>query len=257
MALGALSGSSASQRLTTQIVADTGRTRLISSVGSVADLHAVDPFGDPNLLEDADAAVWWCRFADRALVLGSHQPEPESLDPGVTTNEVVRRRSGGGAVLMVPDEMLWIDLLARPGVFAEDVHNSMIQAGSVWLTALVQCATNDDRGALGDLAVYEGRLRSGGWGELVCFAGLGPGEVTSSSSESSSKLVGLSQRRTRVGVRIQGAIHRRSSTVETAALFGQRPSLDDPRPAATLPQSISTLGLVNALHESLSAFVDG
>ena len=43
------------------------------------------------------------------------------------------------------------------------------------------------------------------WSELVCFAGIAPGEVLLDGV----KLVGLSQRRTRRGARFQCAVNRR------------------------------------------------
>ena len=48
-----------------------------------------------------------------------------------------------------------------------------------------------------DLSVHHGRLEATVFGDLICFAGLGPGEVCADGR----KLVGLAQRRTREGVR--------------------------------------------------------
>jgi lipoate---protein ligase len=70
------------------------------------------------------------------------------------------------------------------------------------------------------------------WSELVCFAGIGPGEVMLDGR----KLVGLSQRRTRDGVRIQGTLYTSSPTIDLAALL--RP----PRPPTPLP-TVATLTL--------------
>jgi lipoate-protein ligase A len=47
--------------------------------------------------------------------------------------------------------------------------------------------------------VHTGTLVSNEWSKLVCFAGLGPGEVVLDGQ----KVVGVSQRRTRVGARLQ------------------------------------------------------
>jgi hypothetical protein len=47
-------------------------------------------------------------------------------------------------------------------------------------------------------------MERGAWGQLVCFAGLGPGEVTAGLG--GAKVVGISQRRTRAGARFQCAV---------------------------------------------------
>ena len=64
------------------------------------------------------------------------------------------------------------------------------------------------------------------WSDLVCFAGLGPGEVLLDGR----KLVGLSQRRTRNGVRIQGTLYTAPPAIDLARLL--RP----PRPSTPLPE---------------------
>ena len=53
----------------------------------------------------------------RAIVLGSTQPVA-MVDQGVaaaTGTEVVRRRSGGGAVLLVPGDVTWGDVTIEVG----------------------------------------------------------------------------------------------------------------------------------------------
>jgi lipoate-protein ligase A len=52
---------------------------------------------------------------------------------------------------------------------------------------------------LSDLTVHRGRLALSRWGRLVCFAGVGAGEVLAGGR----KVVGISQRRTRHAVRFQ------------------------------------------------------
>ena len=53
--------------------------------------------------------------------------------------------------------------------------------------------------------VHTGAMRGGRWSRLVCFGGLGPGEVVVGGR----KLVGISQRRTRAVARFQCVVHRR------------------------------------------------
>jgi lipoate-protein ligase A len=84
------------------------------------------------------------------------------------------------------------------------------------------------------------------WCELVCFAGLGPGEV----SLAGTKLVGLSQRRTRNGIRIQGNLYTSPPAIDIADLL--RP----PRPDAPMPPvatlSVNPEELVGRLAAELS-----
>ena len=62
------------------------------------------------------------------------------------------------------------------------------------------------------------------WSKLVCFAGLGPGEV----SVGERKAVGISQRRTRVAARFQCALyHRWDPAALVAVLADPRPSADE------------------------------
>ena len=75
------------------------------------------------------------------------------------------------------------------------------------------------------------------WSALVCFAGLGPGEVTLDGQ----KLVGLSQRRTRDGVRIQGLLHRRSDLRSMRALF----AVELPTDALVEPACLPALDVVS------------
>jgi lipoate-protein ligase A len=181
--------------------------------GSVAELHARDPFADGPL---DGAQVWWCDFVDAAIVLGSAQ-RPDVLDADAVAAarlSIVRRRSGGGAVLLVPAAVVWIDLIMPTGTpgWTDDVRASMVRAGNAWRDAL----------ALPGLVVHDGEMATSDWSRLVCFAGVGPGEVLAGGR----KLVGLSQRRTRLGARIQGLVHTRPLVADTARYIaaGRRPT---------------------------------
>jgi len=211
----------------------------VARSGTVRELHELD-----LLAVAADAPrVWWLRPDDAAIVLGSRQhddlvdlDECDRLGLGV-----VRRRSGGGAVLVVPDQLIWIDIVAPPGVAPDDVRGSMIWAGELWQAALSRFV-GDDR-----LTVHRGPMRHTSWSELVCFAGLGPGEL----SLDGRKLVGLSQRRTRNGIRIQGSLYCAAPTIDVARLL--RP----PLPAAPLPE-VATLAVdAAALADSLATALAG
>lgn len=127
------------------------------------------------------------------LVLGSTQAadlvSPEALrDRSV---ELVRRRGGGGAVYLEPGTHLWVDAwIPRDDVlWAHDVSVAAEWVGQWWIEALA------GTGTLGALSVHAGRSVPGALGDLVCFAGRGPGEVFLDDR----KLVGLSQWRSREG----------------------------------------------------------
>ena len=143
--------------------------------------------------------VWVCEPTEPALVLGSSQPL-ESVDADACASagvDVVRRRSGGGAVLVEPGALLWVDVLLPTGdpLWTEDVGRAFLWLGDAWAAAL---------GSLGRAGVvHRGPLRPSPWSDRVCFAGLGTGEVVDAGS--GAKLLGLSQRRTRAGARFQCA----------------------------------------------------
>ena len=154
------------------------------------------------------------------LVLGSTQPAelpfPDAVRAGGV--EVVRRRGGGGAVYLEPGDHLWIDAWIPRGdaLWSVDVALAAEWVGAWWLTALAEVTAGGGggredgvgvgvdagggvgRGGGGDNAawsVHRGRSVPGELGELVCFAGRGPGEVFVGDR----KLVGLSQWRSREG----------------------------------------------------------
>jgi len=134
---------------------------------------------------------------DRALVLGSTQPLT-SVDQGACVTagvDIVRRRSGGGAVLVDAPSLLWVDLVVPAGdpLWCPDVGRAAWWVGEAWSEAL-------DRAGMGGTEVWKGPLVRNRWSSLVCFAGLGAGEVVSAAGQ---KVVGISQRRTRHGALFQ------------------------------------------------------
>lgn len=170
--------------------------------GSASSFHARPLPSEPV------RSVWVHEVTAPALVLGSAQPyglvdEAAAAAAGV---EVVRRRSGGGAVLLVPGEVLWVDVViprADPR-WVDDVGRSMGWLGEVWADALGV-----------DARVHPGPMVTSSWSSLVCFAGLGPGEVTVGGR----KAVGISQRRTRDAARFQCAVYSRWDPAALAALL--------------------------------------
>ena len=158
--------------------------------GTVEELHGLNP--DPNV----DREVWLMSPHDTALVLGSAQP-----DAVAASNEagVVRRRSGGGAVLVAPDDSVWIDVVIGRGdpLWDDDVNRAPLWLGEVWAAALASLGVRHGE-------VFD-RYEPGSWGRLACFASWGPGEVLVGKA----KAVGITQRRTRSTARFQTLLHRR------------------------------------------------
>ncbi|MGB8861211.1 MAG: hypothetical protein WCC60_18280 [Ilumatobacteraceae bacterium] len=152
------------------------------------------------------------------LVLGSAQADAD-VDrrvAGALGVDVVRRRSGGGAVLLWPGEFVWLDLVLPAGdpLWLDDVGRAMLWVGELWQRALASL------GVAGE--VHRGGLVTTQCSRQVCFAGVGTGEVMAGSS----KLVGISQRRTRQYARFQSMCHLHWRPELVAALVAS------PRPSA-------------------------
>ncbi len=135
------------------------------------------------------------------LVLGSNQPEAD-IDTAALRSAgiaLTTRRSGGGAVLVGRDELIWFDVIvpATDPLWHDDVGRSFDWIGSACQRALATLGVSTEQ--------HTGRLVSNEWSRRICFASLGPGELTVNGK----KLVGMSQRRTRHASRIQVAILRR------------------------------------------------
>ena len=147
-----------------------------------------------------------CSFTDPALVIGSTQSK--SIVGVVDGIEVVQRRSGGGAVLLIPGDSVWIDVYvpSTDRRWRANISRSFGVVGSAWVLAL------DAAG----LTVHDGGLDVDQLGRLVCFAGVGPGEVL----DGSRKLVGIAQRRTRWGSRFQCLVHHRFDAAMHSHLLG-------------------------------------
>ena len=152
----------------------------------------------------ADAAAWepTVRFLDcedRAVVLGSTQRESD-IDPDAAKAagiEILRRRSGGGAVLVGPGLVIWVDVIVPAGdvLWTADIGRAFWWLGDVWAATLAAAG-------MAGAQVWRGALVRNRWSDRICFAGLGPGEVTVGGA----KVVGLSQRRTRAGAHFQCAV---------------------------------------------------
>ncbi len=130
--------------------------------------------------------------AGPTLVLGSTQPTELVGVAAVRERkvELVRRRGGGGAVSLEPGGQLWLDAWIPRGdpLWVADVSVAAEWVGAWWSAALAGIGQHG-------LDVATGRSVPGELGDLVCFAGRGPGEVFTGVR----KVVGLSQWRAREG----------------------------------------------------------
>jgi lipoate---protein ligase len=217
--------------------------------GPAEGLHGLE------LPTDGRRHVWVLEPSRPALVLGSTQPDDQVDAPALASLgiDLVRRRSGGGAVLLTPGRSVWIDVvLPRDDpLWDDDVGRSFAWLGRSWRHALAGLGIAAD--------VHAGPLARRRWGRLVCFAGLGPGELVVEGR----KVIGLSQRRSRDVARFQCVVEIGAGdptlATETLDLLvgpveaGARAELaahlrrDTGAVAVTRPQLLA--GFVNALRE--------
>ncbi len=176
-----------------------GEWRVEERRGSAASLHEVWP-GVLDHPEERALAV--CHVTEAAVVLGSTQPgsmvdRARAAAAGVT---VARRRSGGGAVLVTPEDPVWVDawLPAGDPLWRDDVGRAFDWLGETWTAALGRS------GITGVSAHRGGYVSCTRWATSVCFGGVGTGEVVAADGR---KVVGLAQRRDRHGAWFHGACY--------------------------------------------------
>lgn len=188
-----------------------GGWEVVETVGGAGELHrdglacrattgsALE--GSGNAVVDAGPLVVALRRANApAVVLGRAQQDDlvdarRAIAEGL---EVARRTSGGGAVLVVPGEVCWVDVVVerRLAVWADDVMRALVVVGTAWREALVDLGFPRGRLELARATTGEPALS-----RVACFAGVGTGEVLFDGA----KVVGLCQRRGRRATLVQGA----------------------------------------------------
>lgn len=219
----------------------SGRTwRVVRRRSTAGEFHAI-PIPEP-----AEPEIWVHEITRPALVLGSTQRVDEIVDVATCDAagvEIVRRRSGGGAVLLVPGEVTWVDVILPAGHagWSEDVHRPMVWLGHA-LSASFAAAGVDDT------AVHEGAMATTSHSRLICFDGMGPGEL----SVHGTKLVGISQRRTRAAARLQCCWYSSYVPAALTGLLADAPSPDELNAVATVGVDVSK-AVVESLAESLDA----
>jgi lipoate-protein ligase A len=141
-----------------------------------------------------------CRARRPALVLGSTQDEAivDRARAAARGVDVTRRRSGGGAVLVTPDDPLWVDVWVPTGdpLSDDDVGRAFFWLGDLWADALGGLGAGSFTVVRGPSTPVEG------WAGAVCFAAASNGEVVTGDGR---KVVGLAQRRVRTGSHFHGA----------------------------------------------------
>ncbi|HEY6622821.1 MAG TPA: hypothetical protein VIX85_03230 [Acidimicrobiales bacterium] len=175
--------------------------RIEERTGSAATLHEAWPTIAGGR---AGRAIATCRVAAPAVVLGSTQQLSvvDAERAALAGVAVARRRSGGGAVLVTPDDPVWVDawIPRDDPLWSDDVSRAFDWVGDTWGRAL------ESLGIAG-VSVHRGGLAAcTSWSSLICFGGVGTGEVLDAEGR---KVVGISQRRTRVGAWFHGACLRR------------------------------------------------
>ena len=185
--------------------------------GPAAALHGRDALQDPR------RRVSVLAVESRAMVLGSTQRE-DVVDRDAARRsdiEIVRRRTGGGAVFLEPGRHVWVDVIIPSGdpLWRDDVAHAFDWLGRVWVAALADVGMTST--TVNDTAVCHSVL-----GRLICFAGLGFGEV----SAERGKVVGLAQRRSRLGAWFQCTVLRQWDTAPYASVLapGLAAATDDP-----------------------------
>ena len=150
-----------------------------------------------------------------ALVLGSSQTESMANADALRRRGLglVKRQSGGGAVLVVPEALVWIDVFIPRDdpLWEADVGKSALWLGEVWQATLAEFGISAE--------VHQAPYQPGEWGNLVCFAGQASGEVFVDGK----KAVGISQRRTRRGARFQTALARHWNITDLSPLLQLSP----------------------------------
>jgi len=206
----------------------------------------VDAFHQRTIDEVVEPAIWIPRLPPHpVLVLGSRQQD-DVVDRRACEQRgvsVVRRRSGGGAVLVDRDHMVWFDVVLprEHQGWHDDVGRSFDWIGAALLDVLASLGIEG--------SAHRGALVNTTWSDLVCFAGLGPGEITVEGR----KVVGISQRRTRYGARFQVAILQQWDPTGIVELLELR---SDERDSAASALATVATGLARTTQDIVSAVAE-
>lgn len=215
------------------------KTQIISTSGGAGDFHA-RPI--PHTLHPQ---IWIHHLWRPSVVLGSTQ-KPDIVDAQAISRagyELTKRRSGGGLVIVHPDTSVWIDVIIPTShpLWCDDVGKAFHWVGKAWADALETASVPNPR-------VHSGPPSNPDLGRVLCFGSTGSGEVESESS----KVVGLSQRRTRHGARFQGIAVQGFDQSELARFMkSELPDLGDLRIGAPFERYELRTAVVKSLEAAL------
>ena len=219
-----------------------GGWRVERVTGPASELHS----GSAHLVSGTSLRDRVVRVLDAdapALVLGSGQAatdvdEAAARRAGV---DLVRRRTGGGAVFVGPGQVEWVDFVVPAGdpLWSDDVGRAAWWVGEAWADAIG-----------GSPEVWRSAMRRTEWSPHVCFAGVGPGEVLADGR----KVVGVAQRRTRRAALFQTALLIRWDPADVVGLLSLSPA-DASRAEKELTTAAAGLGArkAGAIREALLA----
>lgn len=202
---------------------------------------------------DSTPQLWIHDVIGPAIVLGSTQRD--DVVDGVACArrgiEVVRRRSGGGAVWLAPGEVTWVDVILPAGSpgWADDIHAPMVWLGRHLARAFAAV------GVVG-ASVHDGGMVTTEFSRLICFDGLGLGELTLAGPNGTAKLVGISQRRTRSAARLQCCWYSSYRPEQLVDLLRADIDNDALRPVAIVDAAIAA-AVPDALLASLAEAAEG
>ena len=188
--------------------------------GSATDFHAT--------VLPAERGLWTLVDPAPTIVLGSSQPEGDIDIAAAALGhvDIVRRRSGGGAVWLGPHSC-WFDIVIPAGdpLWVDDVPRSM-----GWLGRVLAGVIGSGASVVTDPYVATPLARA------YCFGGTAPGEVTGSQG----KIVGISQRRTRESARFQCVAY---AGYDPSAVAGFFSNSDIARQVADTPVMVLDRGI--------------
>lgn len=173
------------------------------------------------------------------VVLGSRQPV-DDVDAGAVSEAgavLRRRRGGGGAVLLHPEDA-WVEVwLPWASTTESDVRASARHVGAAWRGALAEHGI--------DAVLHDDGMLRRDEGAVACFAGLGPGELTTSGA----KILGLSQWRVREGTLVSTVLAVQPPDDLTAMLSepGRVPALREATSLTALGRSLRIDDVVSVL----------
>ena len=200
---------------------------------------------EANLEEWQKPTIWIIEPKDTCLVLGKSQRGRAFLNLSYLEEQNINltvRQSGGGAVLVSPEDMLWVDIFIPQGskFWIPDIAKASMWIGKIWHDALkrlnIECSLFDQKFSRSEAS------------DLICFISRAAGELFVANR----KILGISQRRSKFGTRFQCALIINWKPEQMIAAYRSSPIPD-------LDKLISSAGIgircekQNALNAFLSA----